>query len=474
MVRSSVLDRLSAALCDAVLEREGSASLLEEIERSNFFLVSLDESGAEYRYHHLFAAVLRRELEAADPGSVPGLHARASRWYEEQGETERAIEHAIASRDLARASDLVLIAAVPLLSAGRMGTVNRWLESLSWPEAEADRQLAAMRALSARLSGRGRDEVERWLVVAEDGPDFGPLPNGITSIRSCVAMVSAIYLSRGIDDAVRSAQLVLESEPAGSPWRYAGLVPLGQALYLAGRPEEARAPLEEARTLPRSRGHISTALGMVYLALVELAAGDADRSEYLARDALALTGELGHASRVGAANPHLALACALAHGADLHGAVEHLERAAALAGRESPSYWRAHALLHLASARHRLGETDAATEALAGARKELDELPDVGMLADLYWETDELLHHRPRRDSFLGEELSDAELRVLRLLARGLSISDVAHELWLSSNTVKTHRRNIYRKLGVSTRQQMVARAVDEGILEAATPFDGT
>jgi LuxR family maltose regulon positive regulatory protein len=468
MVQSSVLDRLSAPLCNAVLERSDSASCLAAIERSNLFLVSLDATRDEYRYHHLFAAVLQRELQNADPDSVAGLHARASRWYEQHGDVDRAIDHAIASRDLERVSTLVLVAAVPMLSAGRMATLNRWFQMLSWPEARADRQLAIMRALTARLSGQGRHEVERWLAVAENGPDFGPLPNGITSMRSCVAMVSSTYLSRGIGDAERSARLVLESEPAESPWRYAGLVPLGQALFLAGRREEARTPLEEARTLPGARGHVSTALGMAYLALVELAEGEVERAEHIARDALALTEELAHGASAAAANPHLALGCVLLAGTDLYGALAHLERAAELAEQDDPSHWHAHAALHLAAARHRAGDGTGARDVLTRARAELDELRDVGMLGDLYEETAAVLDERSRREGFLGEPLSEAELRILRRLAEGRSIAAVADELWLSSNTVKSHRRSIYRKLGVHSREQLLAISSELGLAVAA------
>ena len=97
-----------------------------------------------------------------------------------------------------------------------------------------------------------------------------------------------------------------------------------------------------------------------------------------------------------------------------------------LAGGDDPSYWHVHAMLHLAAARHRLGESGGAAEALAFARAELDELPDVGVLGELYRTTDDALHHRPRHDGFLGEELSDAERRVLDLLVEGKSVSDVA------------------------------------------------
>ena len=466
MARSSVLERLSAPLCDVVLERSDSASMIAEIERSNFFLVPLDATGIDYRYHYLFADVLRRQLETNDPEAVPGLHARASLWFEEHEDIERAIEHAIASRDVTRASMLVMRGAIPLLSAGRMTTLKRWFDSLSWPEAQADRELALMRALCARLSGEGRDEIERWLRVAEDGPDYGPLANGITSVSSTVAMISSTYLSRGIADAEQSARLVLENEPAESEWRYAGLVPLGQALFLVGRPEDARAPLEEARTLPGWRLHATSILALAYLSLIELASGDAQRSEQLARDALDLAVELGHIASAAAANAHLALGCALMSGADLHAAIEHLERAVELAGTDESSYWHAHANIYLAAARHRLGDSDGAGDALVRARAELDELPDVGILGDLYWKTDDALHHRARHEGFLGEELSDAERRVFDLLVEGLSVSDVARELWLSPNTVKTHRRNIYRKLGATTREEMIELAARAGIPE--------
>ena len=171
LLRTSVLERLSAPLCDAVLETSGSAAMLEEISRLNLFLARLDETGSEYRYHQLFAGMLRRELEATDAAAVPRLHARASQWYEEQGDIEQAVKHAIESRDVGRASTLVTRASIPLISVGRGETVNRWLETLSWPGAEADPQLAITRALAAGMSRRGRDEIEQWLEVAGTGPD---------------------------------------------------------------------------------------------------------------------------------------------------------------------------------------------------------------------------------------------------------------------------------------------------------------
>ena len=86
------------------------------------------------------------------------------------------------------------------------------------------------------------------------------------------------------------------------------------------------------------------------------------------------------------------------------------------------------------------------------------------MLGDLYHETDDAINRPTRHDGFLGEELSAAERRVLERLVDGLSVTEVAHELWLSPNTVKTHRRGIYRKLGVRTREDLIARVSALGL----------
>jgi LuxR family maltose regulon positive regulatory protein len=472
LVRTSVLDRLSGPLCDFVLEMSGSAALLAEVERANLFLIPLDESGVEYRYHHLFAAMLQRELQAADRAAVARIHARASEFLEGSGEIEAAVEHAIAGADVARASRLVTRYGHTLWSWGRVATVARWLEALSWPEATADRQLALVRAHVSGLSGRGREAVERWLAIAESGPDAGPLDNGIASLQSGVAIVRSAYLTRGIAAAEHDARRALELEPPESPFRRPVLITLGQALYLLGHRDEARAFLDEARTLPGARELVPVAaLGLSYLALLTLAAGDASGAERTARGALVLLEEHRLAVGVAAANPHLAVGCALAEGSDLHAAIDHFERAVEFAAPAGATYWHAHALLHLASAHHRVGEVAAAKEALELARANLDDLPDVGMLGRLYEETEDALLARPRREGFLGEELSEAELRILHLLAEGRSLAAVAQDLWLSPNTVKTHRRSIYRKLGVNTRAELLERSHELGL---ATDGDGT
>ena len=184
LLRTSILATLSGPLCDAVLERSDSAAILEDIEHANLFLVSVDESRHVYRYHQLFATMLRRELELLEPAAIPELHARASVWFEEHDYLEACVGHAIASRDLESRGDLVAKHARDYWSSGRIATLVRWLDALSWPEAHADPQLAVIRAAVLGLTGHPSDDLERWLDVG--GPRLArrPLANGMHSIES--------------------------------------------------------------------------------------------------------------------------------------------------------------------------------------------------------------------------------------------------------------------------------------------------
>jgi LuxR family transcriptional regulator, maltose regulon positive regulatory protein len=462
LLRSSVLDELSGDACDAVLGRHGSAAMLAEVERANLFLIPIDRHGERYRFHRLFADVLRRELARTSPDAVSQLHARASAWFEAQGDVETAVRHAIAGRDLTRASDLVTFHQRGLMNEGRLATLARWLEELSWPEATAEPQLALVRASLAAQMARPADEIERWLALAAAGARPGPLANGIASVESCIAILRSLYLTQGVTAAVAAARRALELEPPGSGWRRQALIGLGQALYLQGNAEEARVPLVEAQRLPYAHDHAPAAAAVrAYLALAEVDAGDLAAAKRHAGESLDLLEAHGLLGSYVATNTHVALAGVRAADADVHGEAEELELAVWLSAPSRPSHWHAHALLRLASARHKLGDAAGAQAALESARADLETLPDPGMLGALAGEVAAELSASPRHEGFYGEPLSDAELRVLALLVAGRSVSEVARELYLAPTTVKTHRRTIYRKLGVTTRQEAIQRAAE-------------
>ena len=126
LLRTSILDRLSGPLCDAVTGQEDGRGMLEALERGNLFVVPLDDKRHWYRYHHLFADVLYAHLMAERPDLVPTLHRRASEWYEHNGSAADAIRHALAAEDFERAADLVE-QAWPAMRRSRQEAHDDWL-----------------------------------------------------------------------------------------------------------------------------------------------------------------------------------------------------------------------------------------------------------------------------------------------------------------------------------------------------------
>ncbi len=467
LLRTSILERLSGPLCDAILDAKGSAAVLDQLERANLFLVPLEGRDA-YRYHSLFATMLRNELDMEEPEIVPTLHARASAWLEEHGDVEGAVEHAIASRDTRRVSELVTIQFRVLTNAGQVATLIRWLDQCSWPAAQAEPQLAVVRAAVAGQTGRPADEVERWLEVAPAGSQSGPLANGVASLESGVAIVRSIYLTRGPEVAAEAGERAVKIERPPSGWRRQALLGLGQALYLLGQAESARVPLEEARRLPGAGEHAAaTANVLAYLALCELELERVHEAEGLARNAIELLYEHRISrTHTGSSNPCTALGAALIAQSKFREAIAELERATEITASAAPSYWHAHALLRLALARHGIADVKGARVALAAAQADLDSLPIAPLLAELSKEVRARVETRPRREVRTGEELSERELDVLRLLASDLSLREVAGELYVSLNTVKTHARAIYRKVDATSRTRAVERARELELLE--------
>ncbi len=133
LLHTSILERLSGSLCDAVMGQEGSQAMLEGLERANLFVVALDDERGWYRYHHLFAGVLRRHLQQREPTLPPVLHRRASTWYEQHDLPAEAVQHALAIPDVELAARLIEPIALSVTFQGQISTVLGWINAL--PEA---------------------------------------------------------------------------------------------------------------------------------------------------------------------------------------------------------------------------------------------------------------------------------------------------------------------------------------------------
>jgi LuxR family maltose regulon positive regulatory protein len=458
LARTSVLRRLSGPLCDAVTGRTDSAELLEETERSNLFVVPLDTTRRWYRYHRLFATLLRRELENTEPGLVPELHRRAAAWFRAEGEVADEIRHVLEAGDTDDARRLVAAHWNDYFNQGRLATVSAWLDALPPEAVTADAALCSARAWIALDLGR-LEEAARWIEAAS-ALDDPASEHGVAILRT-VQRFKAGDLG-GAGDAVRGALALDWSENAFGATVASCLA--GIMALLAGRPEEAVPALEEAARLA---GETENQLGAVYslgylaLALAEL--GRWDEAGERSAAAVLLAGDPARSEHFVAAVAHLARGRVLAEQGELAEAAVALRRSTRLSARAAGRLEVALAWLALADVVHALGERAEARHAAREARRSLQQAPGPGALAD------ELARVERRvgvaRSSDGSTELTDRELAVLRLLATDLSRREIAAALFVSLNTVKTHTRGVFRKLGVSTRDEARARARELGLL---------
>jgi LuxR family transcriptional regulator, maltose regulon positive regulatory protein len=463
--RTSILGRFCAALCDAVTGSADAAKIIETLERENLFLVPLDDNRQWYRYHHLFAQLLRSQLAMADPGSVRSLHQRASAWHRQSGSTEEAISHVLAADDTAGAVDMIARSWFSYLDSGRTATVRGWMRSLGDDRIAAHPLAAHCAAWAAALTG-DRETVRRWLPLIETGRSEGRLPDGMQSLRSSAALLRGIFGFDGLqvmhESAVAAADL--EGDPA-SPWYAAARAALGFSLYLSGDPAAAAVPLEDAvqaeSSIPVIRMFALTAMGLV---AVEL--GRLSKAQDLAQAATVLAARSGFSAVPQSGVAHIAMGAVYAARGQFAAARSELEPVLESRRRLfGISPWPTlELLLQLAGVLLDLGDRAGAAELAAEARDLLAALPgDAEAQQARLAALDRRIAGRPRVVS-LAEPLTEREVAVLRLLAGSLSLREIGQELYVSANTVKTHTQAIYRKLGVSTRREAVEQGRQLGL----------
>ncbi len=472
LLRTSVLERLSGPLCDSLTDHHDGAETLEQLERSNLFLVPLDNKREWYRYHQLFRELLRHELHRADPDLPPELHRRANAWYREAGEIPEAIGHATQACEFGAASDMIAQHWAAFTNAGQLATIINWLEALPEEVVKEDARLCVAAAMVWSELGRG-DKSDRWLDAASHAPLPGPILDGLSSVESGVAIIRAIRLrlDGDIGQATAVARDAVEFESDGiPPWRAVASVVLGMSLYWGGQGEDARPHLEETLSIGHELGDaISVVVALGYLAALDLAAGDPASAERLARRGIELAQDTRNAEHHAPTLAHLALGEVLEAQGHLADAETQLRRAAELSQRRSDAIGLACGLAALARVRHGRGDPDEARELLRDAQETLNGCTDPGIVATRLEESERQLCHTQKRRAASApgryEELSDRELTVLRLLASELSRREIASELYVSHNTMKSHIRTIYRKLDVNAREQAVVRARELDLL---------
>jgi LuxR family transcriptional regulator, maltose regulon positive regulatory protein len=465
LTRTAVLDQLCGPLCDRVLERNRSGALLAGLAGANQFVVPLDHKRQWYRYHRLFRDLLLEELAQNEPELVPELHRRAADWYEAAGRPETAIDHAHAAGDAERGARLVAECGLVAYSSGRLATALQWLEKFGAEQIERLPPLAVQAAWAFAVSGQP-EEAKRWANVADRGSFVGTPPDGSASIESARAMLRAAMCPNGAAAMVADAQFAVAEEPPWSPWRGVALILLYAARSLEGEAAEAEAVLAEAVETAEATGGSTLALALTERGILAMDRGQWQMAGPDLAKALTHIDALGHQEYMLSAITFAAAARLALHDQDLQLAKSQLARALRLRLLATWALpWAAVAVrLEVAKVCMALSDWPGAHNMLNEIGDILRRRPDLGVLVPA------AEHLRSQLGSvavgpFSASVLTTAELRLLPYLQTHLLYREIAQRLYISTNTVKTETRSLFRKLGVSTRRGAVERARELGLL---------
>jgi LuxR family maltose regulon positive regulatory protein len=464
LLQTSILDSFSAPLCDAVTGRRRSAARLVELERANLFLIPLDDRRERYRYHQLFADLLRAQLEEREPGLVPKLHKRAYEWLAEAGETDAAVRHALSAGEVDAAAELVAgqWLADPHAHLGRGDATVRRLDGFTAEAIAEDPRLVLLQGWALSMTGK-RAESDEALAIVQGAKE--KLPDG-TTVGDAATVVRACFFrgdTAGALAAAEAASALADHLPAS--WHPVLALAHGRARYLAGDGQGAESPLEWAV----SSGHhadrpLFAATAQALLARIALAGDDVDLAEQEAQAAVASLELQNLADQPGAGTAYVALGAVVVRRGRTEEAGDLLVRGLARLRRQGDVREIADALLVFAPVRRALVSLASARTLVEEARLLLAECADPGAVGVELEEVARSLTPAHRRIN--GEsELTERELEVLRYLAEGIPKRDIGTALFLSYNTIHSHTKSIYQKLRVSSRDAAVARARELGAL---------
>jgi LuxR family maltose regulon positive regulatory protein len=383
LLETSVLERLTGELCDAVTGRAGSQAMLADIERAGLFLVPLDEVRGWWRYHHLFADLLRARLQAEQPGRVQALHRAAAAWCQEHDLADDAVRHALAAGEAAWAARLVERHVEELLGRSEGVTLRRWLSALPAQAVRARPRLCLAQAYGAAQGFQLEaleallDDAERAFAVSGDEPyepSLGPpqgdsvlanVPAGIAFLRASLARLRGdAALAAGYN---RQALARLGEDD----WFMRSFVHWSQAVtdWLDGRLGPAERGLAEVLAERRAVGALFAGflpMRVWYdLGEVQRAQGNLDAALATYRQALDTFGESSQPALTGPA--HVGLAQVLYERNELTAALDHATRGVTLCRQLAFTSALATGLAIVGRIRHAQGDAAGALEAMGEA-----------------------------------------------------------------------------------------------------------
>jgi ATP/maltotriose-dependent transcriptional regulator MalT len=453
----SIVDRFSAPLGDYMTGGHQSASILRNLQHTNLFLVPLDVEGRWFRFHNLFAAVARNALETEDSDRVAMLHGRAAEWLSSNGYVDAAIEHALAAGKSDVAAALIQASWLRYFDAGHGSTVRRWLQALESSDAGQNTATIVTAAWMAALSGN-KEEMDLRLKQLSLMSDDAALPDGTKSVESALALIRGLFGFDGPAEMLEWARRAVALETDGNtPWYAVANTALGHASYVIGDLSTAIGVLPKAAYSDAAPALIRI-LALAILALAEAELGHDHRSRKSAQESMAVVDARSLHALPAAALAYIAFGQSQAASGRLDEAMETLEHGLYLR-RKVPglSPWQTiHLLLVMSRVAIAAGDLQLARGLLDEASPLVHQFQHgmEAMIARL-----EAVQKSLREGQAQGrhsEPLTAREIDVLRRLARSLSLGQIASELYLSPNTVKTHAAALYRKLGARSRSEAV------------------
>jgi ATP/maltotriose-dependent transcriptional regulator MalT len=391
LTRTSILDRLSGPLCDAVTAQPGGKAMLESLDRANLFVVPLDDSRRWYRYHHLFADVLQAHLLDEPADVAMDLHRRASRWYDQNGEPSPAVRHALAAGEVERAAGLVELAIPALLRNRQEATIRGWLDAIP-DDVVRRRPVLAVGLIGALMSSGEFEGVEARLrdveqlldrpptdraeMVVIDEAELLRLPGMIQMYRAALALLrgdtpgTIAHADRAIDRAAVDDHLT----------RAGASALLGLAFWGEGALDAAHRAYSTTVEGMRRIGYISDVLGCsITLADIRITQGRLSEALRTYEQALQLAAQHGGTVLRGTADMYVGMSQIALERDDIDAAIQHLLRSQELgehAGLPQNRYrWR----VSMAKVRQAQGDLLGAIHLLDEAQQVYmgDFLPDV-------------------------------------------------------------------------------------------------
>lgn len=466
LVAVAPMQRVSGQLCDAVLQRTGSAALLERLAQETLLVLPLDRRRVWYRFHHVLLAFLRSGQHERLGTSPDEIAARASVWFETHGDIDSAIEMAAVGNDVSRATDLVLEHFSAQSSIGNPEAVEQWLSRLTSDRVVKNSSLQAVAAL-ARMGLGDPDGSLRCLQRAEFGlaeryPTDGPHEQPAAVVAALRALVSW-----GTAETMREDARYARQHTKSPVWFAVASLSDGASSFMLGDTASAFDAFHACIAIAEKCNYTSWAVSLAHLAILQEREGDhaAAVASALAAQRVVIDLDL---HRV----PHIYLVHLV--GAQFEALAGHHEQAAASRAhglmlfdqcRSIGPWAQLQGSIVVANLAHMWGDNETKTAWLNLADTVLDSLPDALLVKD---QVAELRSRKPepQRVGQEGPTLSAAERRVLQYLPTHLSLAEIADKLYLSRHTVKSHVVAIYRKLNAASRSEAVGVARTVGLLD--------